>query len=177
MKKILFVEILVLFLSGCNLSNKRTCLVPSRSMEKTLNYGERIVVQYSDEYKKNINYGDVLIYQDKKENIRCITRCIAKENDSIEIKDNIVYLNGKKLEENYCYFDEEIAPQNNEFDSFLVNVEKLIVPNNHIYVLCDNRWNSLDSRFKGSISCDDILGKILYVSDTDNPFKKIREIK
>ena len=146
-------------------------------MEKTLNYGERIVVQYSEKYRKNINYGDILIYQDKKENFLCISRCIAKENDSIEIKDNIVYLNGEKLDEKYCYFDEKIKPQNNEYDSFLVNLEKITVPQNTIFVLCDNRWNSLDSRYKGSIPCEDILGKVLYVSDMDNPFKKIRVLE
>ena len=170
MKRLLLIATTVLLFMGC----KETRLVPSASMEKTLNYGERIVVQYSEKYRKNINYGDILIYQDKKENILCISRCIAKENDSIEIKDNNVYLNGEKLDEKYCYFDETIKPQNNEYDGFLVNLEKITVPKNTIFVLCDNRWNSLDSRYKGPISCENILGKALYVSDMDNPFKKIR---
>ena len=147
MKRLLLIATTVLLFMGC----KETRLVPSASMEKTLNYGERIVVQYSEKY-----------------------RCIAKENDSIEIKDNIVYLNGEKLDEKYCYFDETIKPQNNEYDGFLVNLEKITVPKNTIFVLCDNRWNSLDSRYKGPISCENILGKVLYVSDMDNPFKKIR---
>ncbi|WP_191017906.1 signal peptidase I [Treponema zioleckii] len=156
-------------------SAKRTCLVPSGSMEKTLNYGERIVVQCSEKYKSNINYGDVLIYQN--EDIYCISRCVAKENDSIEIKDNIVYLNGEKLDEKYCFFDETMKPKNNKYDSFLLNLEKTTVPKNNIFVLCDNRWNSLDSRCKGPISCECVLGKVLYVSDMNNPLKKIRIIE
>ena len=159
MKRLLLIATTVLLFMGC----KKTCLVPSASMEKTLNYGERIVVQYSEKYRKNINYGDILIYQDKKENFLCISRCIAKENDSIEIKDNNVYLNGEKLDEKYCYFDETIKPQNNEYDGFLVNLEKITVPKNTIFVLCDNRWNSLDSRYKGPISCENILGKDGFV--------------
>ena len=55
-----------------------------------------------------------------------------------------------------------------------MNLEKITVPQNTIFVLCDNRWNSLDSRYKDSIPCENVLGKVLYVSDMDNSFKKIR---
>ena len=58
-----------------------------------------------------------------------------------------------------------------------MNFEKIIVPKNTIFVLCDNRWNSLDSRYKGPISCENVLEKVLYVSDMDNPFKKIRVLE
>lgn len=68
----------------------------------------------------------------------------------IEIKDGSVYRNQKKVKEPYIK-----EPMN------LVQNEKWIIPQHHIFVMGDNRNNSKDSREIGPIPIDHILGKVL----------------
>ncbi|WP_410991178.1 signal peptidase I [Bacillus cereus] len=79
-----------------------------------------------------------------------VKRVIGKPGDLIEIKDGFVYRNQKKVKEPYIK-----EPMN------LVQNEKWIVPQHHIFVMGDNRNNSNDSREIGPIPIDHILGKVL----------------
>lgn len=82
-----------------------------------------------------------------------IKRIIALENDTVEIKEGRVFVNGKELEENYI-----VGSMTRSMDSRYDNVT---VPKGHIYILGDNRNNSMDSRMRGPIDIKKVSGKVL----------------
>ncbi|WP_053954938.1 signal peptidase I [Inediibacterium massiliense] len=76
-----------------------------------------------------------------------IKRVIAVEGDQLLIKDGQVYVNGKKLEENYIH---------GAFTFGDIYIEK--IPSNKIFVMGDNRENSLDSRNLGLVDLEKVQG-------------------
>ncbi len=87
---------------------------------------------------------------DRKNENLWIKRVIGKEGDTIEFKDGNVYRNGEKLEEPYT--SEPIYGQ----------FETVVVPEDHVYVLGDNRNKSSDSRLIGAVPLENIRGTVLF---------------
>ncbi|GIW67963.1 MAG: hypothetical protein KatS3mg096_831 [Candidatus Parcubacteria bacterium] len=75
-----------------------------------------------------------------------VKRLIALPGDSIELRGGIVYLNNQPLKEPYT------AKAHSTFgQGFLSECKKVVVPQNHIFVMGDNRKGSSDSREIGFI--------------------------
>jgi signal peptidase I len=66
-----------------------------------------------------------------------------------------VSINGKPLEEKYTQYIEQ--------GSLYENYGPFDVPPNHYFAMGDNRDNSQDSRFWGSVPRDHIIGKALVI--------------
>lgn len=141
-------------------------IVSGQSMYPTLENNDYLFVNklaYKTEEPKR---GDILIFKtqllDTKSNKKkdLVKRVIALPGEHIVIKNSKVYINGKLLDENY-----------------IKNVDTLgaidiIVPENEIFVMGDNRPVSQDSRSYeiGTVSINDIVGK---VSLRIYPFDKV----
>lgn len=110
---------------------------------------------------------DIVVFKPPKnektgadENTRFVFRVIALENEKIEIKQGLIFINDKILDES----------------SFIKNVSDqyfapVVVPKNSYFLLGDNRPKSMDSRYIGSIKREDIDGKvdnIIRKEDWDN---------
>jgi signal peptidase I len=146
--------------------------------------------------KRFLNYeigrGDIVVVENEK--IREITksiygdpsgwvkRVIGLPGDSIELRRGIVYLNGEPLEEPYI-----AKPRSTFGESFLSECKKVIVPENHIFVMGDNRKGSGDSREIGFIELsavnhvlplkDQKAELVRYWRDTSNDFDETSKIK
>ena len=95
-----------------------------------------------------------------------IKRVIGVENDHIQIKDGAVYVNENKLPEEYLQ------------DGVVTDANKgiftdLIVPENCVFALGDNRTRSTDSRNFGCIPIEKIEGKVIVRFWPLNLFGKV----
>lgn len=137
-------------------------LVEGSSMNPTLENGDRLVVTKYQYYFSDPEYSDIIILK-YTNSIEFVKRIVAEGGDTIEIKDMVIYVNGKPVEEDYT--DESVYP----------DYKKTVVPEGSYFVLGDNRDNSRDSRFTdvGFISKEDIVGKVIFRL---YPFDKIGKI-
>jgi len=126
-------------------------MVQGSSMVPTLEDGDRLIINKIGYTIGEPNYEDIVILSYSK-NVEYVKRVIGKGGDTIEIKNQIVYLNDKVLSEDY------ISPL--PYDDFA----KVTVPADTYFVMGDNRSNSSDSRYKslGFVEKNAIDGKVIF---------------
>jgi signal peptidase I len=162
--------------------------IPSRSMQATLEPGDYVISNQVYYRYNNPTRGDVIIFKNPHdENQDFVKRIAGCPGDTIEIKENQVFLNGKKSDEPYALD----TPSTSKGEQPEKNFGPFIIPENEYFVLGDNRSNSLDSRAFGTIKRHTIEGKVIFIYfswDKDIPawnlpakllsirFSRIREI-
>ena len=136
----------------------QTFFIPSGSMEPTLHVGDRILVNKLSVRFGTINVGDIIVFKapptehcDDGSYSDLVKRVIGLPGQTITSKGNTVYVNGKPLKERWNYWP-DLNPA----------IKKLKVPANNYYVMGDNRANSCDSRFWGTVPRSDIIGKAFF---------------
>lgn len=82
-----------------------------------------------------------------------IKRVISLPGEHVKIEDGKVYINGKKLEEEYL--SDDIVTTAENFNDF-------IVPEGYVFCMGDNRNYSLDCRELGCIPFEKIEGKVTF---------------
>ena len=132
--------------------------VSGPSMLPVLSDKDRLVIEKISLYTKNYERGEIIIFKPNEEvNDIYIKRIIGLPGDKVEIRDGLVYVNNEKIDENYLSPDTYTRsnPEREDFSS-------LIVPDNCLYVLGDNRTISEDSRYIGPIPIENVKGHALF---------------
>ena len=111
-----------------------------------------VVAQYS--YSPSNWFGDFVYYFLEINKESYIKRVIALPGEHLEIKDEKVYINGEELNE--PYLKEGVTTKINDKNPYC----NLIVPENCVFVMGDNRDHSTDSRAFGCIPLEKIEGKV-----------------
>ncbi len=135
---------------------------------------------------------DVVIFRYPKDHsMDYIKRCIGIPGSTVEVRDKIVYLNGKKFPQPPFsqYIDPRIWKRNEGHYAFPTfrglgsrdNYGPITLPDRKYWMMGDNRDNSADSRIWGFVDHSEIVGQglIIYFSwESRVPwsqfFKKIR---
>ena len=169
--------------------------IPSESMEQTLLVGDYLLVDkvyYGDGgfWGKVLPYhrvgrGEIIVFKwPVRPQQHFVKRVIGVPGDRIRLTRGHVFVNGKPLEETYAifrahnhdFFRDDFPNVRyrgrqvtdawwGDFPGFIRNGE-LLVPENHYFVLGDNRDQSLDSRYWGFVPRENIVGKpfLIYLS-------------
>lgn len=150
--------------------------IPSGAMIPTILIGDRIIVDLKYYADHNPQKGDIIVFKYPENPSKdFIKRIVAAENDIIESKNKIIYINGTALNEAYVqHVDNNIRPKG---DDPRDNFGPLTVPRDKIFVMGDNRDQSYDSRYWGYVDKDQIRGKALYFYWSKQMNKIGKEIK
>jgi len=146
--------------------------IPSGSMEPTLMPGDRVIVVKVPYYFHDPQRGDVIVFEDPDpskqpdrglvggffhwlvqglgaappDNEDFIKRVIGLPGETVWAKGGNVYVDGKKIDDPYAQMTDDFP--------------KTKVPDGTLFVMGDNRGNSLDSRFGlGYVPLDQVIGK------------------
>ncbi|KGX92635.1 signal peptidase [Pontibacillus halophilus JSM 076056 = DSM 19796] len=135
-------------------------VVDGKSMEPTLYDGNLLMVNKVIYDWNDVNHLDVVVFH-YNEQEDYVKRVIGLPGDTIEYREDTLYLNGQAVNEDYL---DPFRPENGEaltqdFTLTEVTGEKT-VPDGSMFVLGDNRAESLDSRYFGFVPIDSIVGKV-----------------
>jgi len=130
--------------------------IPSASMVPTIQVGDRVVLwKLPYVFGGQPDQGDIVVFNAPDEmggKVDLIKRVIGMPGQTVEIKNGYVYIDGVVLEEDYI----AEKPQY-EFGP-------VVVPEDHYFVMGDNRNSSVDSHMWEDpfVSIDDIKGEAFF---------------
>ncbi|PGC85684.1 signal peptidase I [Bacillus toyonensis] len=149
-------------------------LVQGQSMMPTLENNERVFVNKIGYSIYGLNRFDIIVFHGE-EGYDLVKRVIGLSGDTVEYKNDVLYVNGKVMVEPYLKEFKEKAAGHVLTPDF--NLEKITgetkVPEGKVFVLGDNREVSKDGRIFGFISEDEIVGKAQAVFW---PLKQVRAL-
>jgi signal peptidase I len=150
--------------------------IPSGSMLDTLQQNDRVMVNKLSYVVGDVERGDVVVFDrngggNDGENVvekvlrniaeavglstpesDLIKRVIGLPGDTVEIRDDTVYVNGNAIVEPY-------RRDNSPMGDFA----PVTVPEGEYFVMGDNRRDSRDSRFFGTVPDDDVVGRAFVI--------------
>lgn len=125
--------------------------VNGNSMYNTLNGTEFMILNKLG----NIDRYDIIVVDTEDDEL--IKRVYGLPGEKIEIQNNMIYINDKKIEDKYAYGNTS-------------NYEAITLAEDEYFVLGDNRVVSLDSRIIGPVKKKDIKGTTNFIVYPFNRF-------
>jgi signal peptidase I len=125
-------------------------VVHGHSMEPNIHPKQRIVIEKASYRFHEPQRGDIVVIELPGSNSPLIKRVIGLEGETVEIRDDQVYIDGRLLNESY-----------------LTNIQQAdygptAVPVEHVFVMGDNRPYSRDSRAFGPVDIFRITGRAWF---------------
>ena len=158
----------------------RSFYVPTGAMSNTILPGDTIVGR---KYAGEVKRGQVVVIQYPDDPVYYLGRVVALPNETIEVRDKFVYVNGRPLDEERVmvrrdmgdgneleeistegtgpyrvYYQEEPRDESSEFAG------PLRLPADSFFVMGDNRDNSVDSRYRGPVTRELIWGDVFLIA-------------
>lgn len=179
--------------------------VPAASCYPTIVPGDRILVNKQAYKRRDPARGDLVVHINPlNRHINYIKRIVAVAGDTVEMKDNHLYINGRELPqrklpdstfdniritERGIQIEGEVLEETNgnaKYNIFLmgpindkrlVDFPKITVPEHNCFVLGDNRNNSIDSRNFDPIPLATIIGRADYIYWPAKDWSRFGKIK
>lgn len=168
--------------------------IPTGSMEDTLLVGDFLFVNkmvYGSEIDLGFSgnrlfyyrfpairqprVGDIIVFRYPDDPSRdFIKRCVAVGGQTVEIRDKVLYVDGHPRDEPFAVHKDprtlprELGPRDN-FGPF-------VVPQDHLFMMGDNRDNSQDSRFWGALPVNLVKGKAMFLYWSWDPDRRLPRV-
>jgi signal peptidase I len=167
----LWALVLTLFLRAFVIQAFR---IPSESMRDTLLVGDFLFVN-KFEYGPKIPFtnirlpglrsphaGDVIVFQFPQDLTKdFIKRCVATGGQTVEVRDKQLYVDGEKRIEPYAiHTDPTVRPAGYDFRD---NFGPFTVDPGNLFMMGDNRDNSNDSRYWGTLDMNLVKGRAMFL--------------
>ena len=133
--------------------------IKGESMEPNFHDGEFLLTDKVTYRFGEPKRGDVIVFKAPPDyNDEFIKRVIGVPGDEVRVQEGKIYVNGQELKEDYI-------PESTTTKSsrFATEGKALVVPEDSLFVLGDNRDHSLDSRSFGFIEDQFISGRAWLV--------------
>jgi len=131
--------------------------IPSGSMRPTLQPGDYILVNRLVYRIHPPRLGDVIVFRyPRDEHWEFVKRVIAGPGDVVEERDGHFWVDGSRLRQPFA---SSAAGRGSPGPT--VNFGK--IPPDKFFVLGDNRGNSLDSRFWGTVDAREVIGEAFVI--------------
>ncbi|HEY0158054.1 MAG TPA: signal peptidase I [Thermoanaerobaculia bacterium] len=136
--------------------------VGASSMAPTIHRGDRVSVNRAAyRFGGKPRVGDVASYRALQGEL-FLHRIVGGPGDTVELRDNVLFRNGKRIDEPYIMVTPDVAA--------VRSFGPIEVPPGHYFFLGDNRDNANDSRYQGFTEEKDIRGRmgyVLHIGDCD----------
>ena len=138
------------------------------SMEATMFQDNRVLVNKLSYRLHDIHRGDVVVFDrvsvdgEVVQHDDLIKRVIGLSGETISIKDCQVFINSKLLAEPYLN-DFDLAQSSVDDRCRVPVMEETLIPEDHLFVMGDNRPQSFDSRMFGSIEQNLVVGRAFAI--------------
>jgi len=133
-------------------------------MSPTVQHNDRILVNKFMFDSSQLKRNDLAVYLSTGPNPQMnLKRVVGLPGDTVEIRDELLFINGVAAPENRFVFFDETASLHPD----LTNFGPINVPRGSCFMLGDNRRRSFDSRFLGSIPFENFTGvaRLIYWSN------------
>jgi signal peptidase I len=171
--------------------------IPSISMQPTLLNGDYVIAfkaPYGIIFRSLPEKGDMVLLKRPEDGSYYIKRVVALPGETIDMKSGDVFINSKKLKKvyetdpkkyKYVEGDYVVLQESNAnsiysvMQSNLNMIDDFVKPYKNgaegLFLLGDNRSNSIDSRTWGEINKRDIIGKVSFIWFSVDPItRKVR---
>jgi len=122
-------------------------VVISSSMEPSLDIGQRLIINKVAYRFHEPERGDIIVFRLDDSKVEYIKRIIGLPGETVEIKEETIYINGSKLDEPYIE------------DPPMYTLSQRKIEEGSYFVLGDNRNNSNDSHNDWTVPRQNIIGK------------------
>jgi signal peptidase I len=127
--------------------------VTSGSMSPTLTTGDHVLIDKLSGRWRPSEIGDLVVFREPQGGELAVKRIVALEGQTVALEDGVLHVDGAPRHESQV----DLA----SVDS--VYFGPVTVPVGGVFVLGDNRGDSIDSRTYGAIPADELVGRVLFV--------------
>lgn len=133
------------------------------SMYPTLKNGERGFSSLIALKTEELRRFDIVVVNTEQHGL-IVKRLIALPNETIEINDNVLYINNQEIEQDFLNQEYKASYQQSTSQLFDRDFGPITLNDNQYFVMGDNRPYSLDSRSAmGPFHASDIISKDIFI--------------